>query len=145
MKFFRKEKSKAEVLELALKRLEKKSVDQLFNTSKRISLENFTTRAGNVSAYELQVLSLIIKSLSPKILLEIGTFDGTTTLQMALNSPHDAIVHTLDLPPGQEETLLPSLSHDKQYIINSSKMIRKFKNNAIEKKNSPAFRRFRFI
>lgn len=53
---------------------------------------------GNVSLMELLVLADFIKKSSPRVLLEIGTFDGRTTLNMAANSADEARVYTLDLP-----------------------------------------------
>lgn len=56
------------------------------------------TVAGNVSLTELLVLADSIRKYSPRVLLEIGTFDGRTTLNMAANSADDAKIYTLDLP-----------------------------------------------
>lgn len=52
---------------------------------------------GNVSFTELQYISKIVKFNKPKTIFEIGTFDGRTTLNIALNAP-DAKIYTLDLP-----------------------------------------------
>lgn len=52
---------------------------------------------GNVSFTELQYISKIVKFYQPKRIFEIGTFDGRTTLNMALNAP-DSEIFTLDLP-----------------------------------------------
>ena len=52
---------------------------------------------GNVSFTELQYISKIVKYYKPETIFEIGTFDGRTTLNMALNAP-EAKIFTLDLP-----------------------------------------------
>jgi hypothetical protein len=63
-----------------------------------IILQNFLGHWGNVSIEELCKIALIVKFLKPKRVLEIGTYNGMTTLQMALNAPADCEVYTLDLP-----------------------------------------------
>lgn len=55
---------------------------------------------GNVSVLELIVLSGLVAARQPHRIFEIGTFDGRTTLNLAMNAPADAIVFTLDLPAG---------------------------------------------
>ena len=55
---------------------------------------------GNVSEQELQCIAKLIKYHQPKSIFEIGTFDGRTTLNMALNAPQ-AHIHTLDLPKAE--------------------------------------------
>lgn len=47
---------------------------------------------------EVLVLSAIVRLLKPQKILEIGTYDGNTTLNLAANSPSDARIFTLDLP-----------------------------------------------
>ncbi len=63
-----------------------------------IMLENFLGHWGNVSIEELCKICLIVKYFKPACILELGTYNGMTTLQMALNAPKDCIVYTLDLP-----------------------------------------------
>jgi len=52
---------------------------------------------GNVSLEELRCISKIVKFHQPKSIFEIGTFDGRTTMNMALNA-RDSELFTLDLP-----------------------------------------------
>jgi len=80
------------------------------------------------------VIASVIAKRRPKRLLEIGTFDGNTTLQMALNSPDDAIIHTIDLPAGEFETSAPVLESDLQFMADEKKQIRKFQGTSIEQK-----------
>lgn len=63
-----------------------------------IKLENFLGHWGNVCIESLCKISLIIKYFKPLNLFEFGTYNGMTTLQMAINSPPNAKVCTLDLP-----------------------------------------------
>ncbi|HSH60325.1 MAG TPA: class I SAM-dependent methyltransferase [Acidimicrobiales bacterium] len=51
----------------------------------------------NVSWYELVVLSAIARSLEPGLVLELGTFDGRTAAQLALNCPGEARVVSVDI------------------------------------------------
>jgi hypothetical protein len=64
-----------------------------------IRLENFLGHWGNVSIEELCKICLIVKWVAPRRILELGTYNGMTTLQMALNSPPECNTYTLDLPP----------------------------------------------
>jgi len=56
---------------------------------------------GNITILELVVIAKLIAQYKPLRLFEIGTFDGRTTLNMAANSPEEAMVFTLDLPKEQ--------------------------------------------
>ncbi|HKB08494.1 MAG TPA: class I SAM-dependent methyltransferase [Candidatus Polarisedimenticolia bacterium] len=73
-----------------------------------IHLENFLGHWGNVSIETVCKICLIVRSLRPRRVLEIGTYNGMTTLQMALNAPPGCVVYTLDLPPDREPGIPPS-------------------------------------
>ncbi len=73
-----------------------------------------TDRAdGNVNLVELAVLNSLCRTHHPKTILEIGTFDGRTTLNLALNS--EAQVFTLDLPVTTEAKL-GTVGGDIKYV-----------------------------
>jgi predicted O-methyltransferase YrrM len=100
--------SKAEEFDVNIERA--KELIQTVNLNKifpdelergKIVLENFLGHWGNVSVEELCKICLIVKFLQPKRMLEIGTYNGMTTLQMALNAPKDCVTYTLDLPDEQ--------------------------------------------
>ena len=56
-------------------------------------------RLGNVTPGELAFLATAAAGVSPgSEIIEIGTFDGRTTLNLAINSPAQVSVNTLDLP-----------------------------------------------
>ncbi len=55
---------------------------------------------GHITEFELKAICHIIQKHQPKQIFEIGTFEGRTTLNMALNAP-DAQVFTLDLPASE--------------------------------------------
>ncbi len=72
---------------------------------------------GNVSAFELTVINTFIKLRKPSKILELGTFDGRTTLNMASNSSTNTKIWTLDLPKTEmEKTPLPLAPLDRQFI-----------------------------
>ncbi len=57
---------------------------------------------GNVRISELAILSALAAGCREgSTLFEIGTFDGRTTLNLALNAPGTCRIYTLDLPPDQ--------------------------------------------
>lgn len=101
-------------------------LEKLLSVPPKVQLENYLSRNGNVSPYELLCISSMVVEKKPKSLLEIGTFDGNTTLQMALNAPDDAKVQTLDLPPGETLTKEPVLNADIKFIVDIAKNRRKF-------------------
>lgn len=110
------------------------SAQELFQKPLEITLSNSFSRNGNVSEKELMVLASLARSRAPKRILEIGTFDGNTTLQLALNTPSDAIIHTLDLPPDAEETAEPVLKSDLTFIHDQEKLVRKFEGSRVAHK-----------
>jgi predicted O-methyltransferase YrrM len=100
-------------------------LDQMVAPDTVVRLANFAGREGNVTLYELLVISAIVSQRQPKVLLEIGTFDGNTTLQMAHNSPDDAHIYTLDLPvQGTAKAALDP--KDTAYIADRKKLHRKY-------------------
>ena len=92
----------------ARQRIATARLDQIFPSELEkgaIRLENFLGHWGNVSVEELCKICLIVRWLQPRQILEIGTYNGLTTLQMALNAPADCIVYTLDLPEDAQASL----------------------------------------
>ncbi len=53
----------------------------------------------SLSPQEIMTLAAIARFTSPRRILEIGTFDGGTTLNLAVNTPPDTLITTVDLPP----------------------------------------------
>jgi len=68
---------------------------------------------GNVNLSELAVLNALCQTFKPGEIFEIGTFDGRTTLNLALNS--EAKIHTLDLP-AEELDSSNVVGADKRYV-----------------------------
>ncbi len=64
-----------------------------------VNLQYAMHRPGSLPLEELTTLAIIVRRLQPKRIVEIGTSEGRTTLNLALNAPPDAEIITLDLPP----------------------------------------------
>src|SRR5579859_91839 len=63
---------------------------------------------GNISFEELLILVELVQTRQPATCFEIGTYDGRTALNMAANTPEDAVIYTLDLPREEiASTLFP--------------------------------------
>ena len=57
----------------------------------------------SMTAAEVLTIAAMVRLLKPMRILEIGTFEGNTTVNMAANAPVGAMVFTLDLPPDWNE------------------------------------------
>jgi hypothetical protein len=53
---------------------------------------------GNVACNELLYISAICKYINARQIVEFGTYDGLTALHLAINSPANAKIKTIDLP-----------------------------------------------
>jgi predicted O-methyltransferase YrrM len=63
-----------------------------------IDLRAIESVDGNVTDRELVNICRLVKNLEPTRVFEFGTFDGRTTLNMAVNAGEEASIYTLDLP-----------------------------------------------
>lgn len=68
-----------------------------------IQLENFLGHWGNVTIEEVCKIALIVKYFRPRKVFEFGTYNGMTTLQIALNTPEETKIYTLDIPPDMAD------------------------------------------
>jgi hypothetical protein len=114
--------------------LPERTLTHLVGDDSAISLLNSAGRDGNVNGDELIAIASLIAAKRPRRLLEIGTFDGNTALQMALNAPDDAVVHTIDLPKGQSATRLQVDQEDLKYILDVAKHQRRYMGTRVERK-----------
>jgi hypothetical protein len=82
----------------------------------KISLTQTHRADGNVSLGELAILAQAAAGIpAGGEVIEIGTFDGRTTINLALNAPATSAVFTLDLPP-QQPTQLQLDVGERQYV-----------------------------
>ncbi len=71
---------------------------------------------GNVSLYELIVIARVAAARQPRRILEIGTFDGRTTLNIASNTSGEVL--TLDLPAADVANTGHALARgDARYVL----------------------------
>jgi hypothetical protein len=82
-----------------------------------IIIRNLPWRQGNVTFYELFCISLIASVAKPGIVFEVGTFDGRTTLHLALNTPDKTVIHTIDLPPDNGDIASLKLDEGDPQLI----------------------------
>lgn len=59
----------------------------------------FIDTDGSLPLYELLCLLMLTRQERPTGILEVGTYFGSTTVNLAINLP-EARIHTIDLPPG---------------------------------------------
>ena len=71
---------------------------------------------GNVRLSELVILALAAREAAPgSEIMEIGTFDGRTALNLAINAPAGVPIATLDLPADQPSALAIEQS-ERRYV-----------------------------
>jgi predicted O-methyltransferase YrrM len=105
-----------------------------------IQLENFLGHWGNVTIEEVCKIALIAKYFKPKQVFEFGTYNGMTTLQLALNTPENTKIYTLDLSPEMASSTKFQLSELDRYVAAEfrsrfhTSVGSYFKGNPIEKK-----------
>jgi predicted O-methyltransferase YrrM len=78
-----------------------------------IDLRAIESVDGNVTDRELVNICRIVRNLEPARIFEFGTFDGRTTLNMAVNAGTDATVYTLDLPRTAIENVSKPMHRDE--------------------------------
>ena len=69
---------------------------------------------------ETHFLSTLVKELNPEAIFEIGTYNGFTTLHLALNSSQSCRIFTLDLPPDYDAHKVQGSSYDDLLVIELS-------------------------
>jgi len=82
-----------------------------------VRLAEIVSLDGNVSADELVCMCALIRFFGCRDVFEIGTFDGRSTLNFAMNLPDDGRVVTLDLPAEAIDTTKFDVEqNDRRYI-----------------------------
>lgn len=72
---------------------------------------------GNITTTELLILNYFIKKRNPQKVFEIGTFNGRTTINFAINTDLNSKIYTLDLPPDEvDKTKLNIEEVEKKFI-----------------------------
>jgi predicted O-methyltransferase YrrM len=97
------------------------AIENLIENETTITLSELIAIDGNVSILELVVISSLVRKFNPALSFEIGTFDGRTTLNIALNQKQDTEIVTLDLPSTEVESCGALLDiKDLKYILKLS-------------------------
>lgn len=90
-------------------------VEALTSDDTLIQMRQVTQVDGNVNLLEMIAIVKMARERDCRRLMELGTFDGRTTLNLAANTAPEAQVFTLDLPPtGKAE--LPLAANEQHYI-----------------------------
>jgi hypothetical protein len=98
----------------------------------QIVLSSSSERYGGVSLCELFVICVVAKHIKARRIFEIGTFEGNTTLNLALNTDPEAVIFTVDLPSA-----LITKQSDLEIVNQYSKgavVGRRFKGEPVETK-----------
>lgn len=94
-------------------------LSSLVDTRTSVELAETDWRQGNATLTELMVLARFAKTFNPSTIFEIGTFDGRSTLNIALNAP-GARVYTLDLPKDTGGGASLTVSKGDQRLIETN-------------------------
>ncbi|MBF0446594.1 MAG: class I SAM-dependent methyltransferase [Magnetococcales bacterium] len=95
----------------------KKSTHRALIPNQSCGLIELGKADGNVRLSELAILSLAAAATEAGTqIIEIGTFDGRTSLNLANNAPPGCTIHTLDLPIGDQESFQKVTGGDQKYL-----------------------------
>ena len=75
------------------------------------------------SKKELEIMAHLCRLQNPKNIFEIGTFEGLTTLILAMNSKKNAKIFTLDIPPKIPKSKYKINSMNYKYIKKRGKIL----------------------
>ena len=85
------------------RRLAQRPVTELFPGIEQVSVcfpfSQLPRERGMLPLGEILTLAAICECVRPRRIFEIGTYKGASTLLMAIHTPDDAEIFTLDLPP----------------------------------------------
>ena len=99
------------------KRIPVVSITDIVPNRQNIEMIHAINTDGDISIYELITINLLVAHFKPTQIFEFGTYQGRTTVNMLLNSPQNASVHTIDLPAdNMNDVSLQLDSGETQYI-----------------------------
>jgi predicted O-methyltransferase YrrM len=92
-----------------------------------VCLYDFVPRDGNLDVNELLFVCNCVALFAPRVVFEVGTFDGNTTLQIAANAPPSTAVYTLDLPDDVKGNAVAKIDpYDAVYIDGKATLKRRY-------------------
>lgn len=104
-----------------------------------IVLKRAILKGGNTSYEELFLLCAFCKYIDAKEIFEIGTFDGTTTLNLGINTSEKTKIFTLDLPKAMMNQTKFTINESDMIYINKNHSGSKFKGTLVEKRITQLF------
>ena len=123
-----------------LPRLELNQVMPGIGSTSIVILEAYQRALGTtLDVEELASLLAIVKFVGAKKICEVGTFDGSTALNLAANTPPDAQIVTLDLPPDWGGDLSLQTPKEYQNITDRRTVGQRFRNTPQEGKIEQVF------
>ena len=100
----------------------------------RAQIEHIPSDVIGTPLEQLACLAILTKATEPFAVFEMGTFRGRTALNFALNSPPDARVYTLDLPPTNRSEAQDETNRADATIISKSVTGSEYIGTDVEKK-----------
>ncbi len=101
-------------------RLRERPVTSCIEFDEKVRLISPEEISGNVSLFELLCIVHLVRKSTPRRIFEFGTFNGRTVLNMAANSPKDAVLYTIDLPVTPGPPSKEKLDPEEMLFVNSS-------------------------
>jgi len=99
-----------------------------------IYLSRITLDRESMNCNEVVSIIYLLKKINPKKVFELGTFNGLTTLNMAINTAADAVVYTIDLPQAMIGDVKLQLEMSDKNYIRKAESGRLFKGKSYAKK-----------
>ena len=113
-------------------RLARESVTQIFPGIEDMDVRLFRAFDRDpwtsLDSGEALILCAIAKYRNAKKIVEIGTFEGNTALNLAANTPDNALVVTVDMPPDWNGRMEMKVRELKVNVTEASKIGKQFKN-----------------
>ncbi|MEI6853304.1 MAG: class I SAM-dependent methyltransferase, partial [Bacteroidota bacterium] len=95
---------------------------------------------GNLTETESIIIARILIEYQPERIFEIGTFNGRTTMNIAMNTNENAKIFTLDLPlQKRAETKYRTSKHERGYINKKNKPLVFLNYQDIKRKIQPLY------
>lgn len=107
---------------------------ELFPEEPAVKILEVVSAEGNISVEELIIINKIAANYNPDVVLEIGTFDGRTTLNIAANTGADSKIYTIDLPEKNIADTKYKVSGGEKLFIQKDKSGTRFLNTPYAKK-----------
>jgi predicted O-methyltransferase YrrM len=123
-----------------LPRMELKKVLPGIEQTAVVILEAYNRTLGiTLDIEEVATLLAIVRFSGAKKIFEIGTFDGGTALNLAANTPDDAQIFTLDLPPDWSGDFASDTPKELRNMTNRRTVGQRFVDTPQQKKITQVF------